>query len=154
MTDADEHMPASDRILMKALAEAIGGEQPPVDLTARCEGLLGWLDVDAELAELLDQSALDSTGTRGPAGSTPTLEFTVADGSCVIEVSTTAGVLRGQLLGGEAQHVVVRTSTGTSQSALVDEVGSFEISNPPSGTIRLEFELLEGRRIHSDWFVV
>jgi hypothetical protein len=147
-------MPASDRILMKALAEAIGGEQPPADLTARCEGLLGWLDVDAELAELLDQSALDSTGTRGPAGSTPTLEFTVADGSCVIEISTTEGVLRGQLLGGEAHQVVVRTSADASQSALVDDVGAFEISSPPSGTIRLEFELFDGRRIHSDWFVV
>jgi hypothetical protein len=154
VTGADEHVPASDRILMKALAEALGGDQPPADLAARCEGLLGWLDVDAELAELLDRSALDSTGTRGPAGSTPTLEFTVADGSCVIEISTTEGVLRGQLLGGEAQQVVVRTSAGTSQSALIDELGAFEISNPPSGTIRLEFELIDGRRIHSDWFVV
>lgn len=154
MTGADEQMPASDRILMKALAEALGGVQPPADLAARCEGLLGWLDVDAELAELLDQSALDSTGTRGPAGSTPTLEFTVADGSCVIEISTTEGVLRGQLLGGEAQQVVVRTSAGTSQSALIDELGAFEFSNPPSGTIRLEFELFDDRRIHSDWFVV
>ena len=153
MTDADEQMPASDRILMKALAEALGGDQPPADLAARCEGLLGWLDVDAELAELLDQSALDSTGTRGP-GSTPTLEFTVADGSCVIEISATDGVLRGQLLGGQAQQVVVRTSAGTSQSALIDELGAFEVSNPPSGTIRLEFELFDGRRIHSDWFVV
>jgi hypothetical protein len=153
VTGADEHLPASDRILMKALAEALGGDQPPADLAARCEGLLGWLDVDAELAELLDQSALDLTGTRGP-GSTPTLEFTVADGSCVIEISTTEDVLRGQLLGGEAQQVVVRTSAGTSQSALVDELGAFEISNPSSGTIRLEFELLDGRRIHSDWFVV
>lgn len=154
MTGADEQMPASDRILTKALAEALGGVQPPADLAARCEGLLGWLDVDAELAELLDQSALDSTGTRGPAGSTPTLEFTVADGSCVIEISTTEGVLRGQLLGGEAQQVVVRTSAGTSQSALIDELGAFEFSNPPSGTIRLEFELFDDRRIHSDWFVV
>lgn len=154
MTGADEHMPASDRILMKALAEALGGVEPPADLNARCEGLLGWLDIDAELAELLDQSALDSTGTRGPAGSTSNLEFTVADGSCVIEVSTPEGVLRGQLLGGEAQQVVVRTSAGTSQSALIDELGAFEVSNPPSGTIRLEFELFDGRRIHSDWFVV
>jgi hypothetical protein len=40
------------------------------------------------------------------------------------------------------------------QSSPVDDVGGFEVSNPPSGTIRLEFEISENRRIHSDWFVV
>ena len=155
MTGADEQMPASDRILMKALGEALGGVQPPADLAARCEGLLGWLDVDAELAEFLDQSALDSTGTRGPAGSTPTLEFTVADGSCVIELNPLKNVMRGQLLGGEAQHVVVRTAAGDTHALPVDELGHFSLDQPISGSIRLELELFpDGRRIHTDWFVV
>ena len=139
---------------MKALAEAIGSEQLPADLIARCEGLLGWTDVDAELAELLEQPQLESSGTRGTAGPTATLQFTVADGSCVIEVTPYADALRGQLLGGQSQHVVVRTIDGTTQSSPVDDHGGFEVSNPPSGTIRLEFDLSESRRIHSDWFVV
>lgn len=154
MTSADEEMSSSDRTLMKALAEAIGGSQPPIGLTTRNQGLLAWIDVDAELAELLDQPVLETSGTRGVAGSTATLEFTVADGTCVIEVTPAAGVIRGQLLGGDAQQVVVRTAAGTSQLSPIDELGQFEINNPPSGTIRLEFDLLEGRRIHSDWFVV
>ncbi|MEP7112175.1 MAG: hypothetical protein ABI862_02825 [Ilumatobacteraceae bacterium] len=154
MTSADEEMSPSDQALMKALAEAIGGSQPPIGLTARNQGLLGWMDVDAELAELLDQPVLETSGTRGVADSTATLQFTVADGTCVIEVTPSASVMRGQLLGGDAQEVVVRTAAGTSRPSSVDELGQFEISNPPSGTIRLEFDLSEGRRIHSDWFVV
>lgn len=139
---------------MKALAEAIGADRLPADLIARCEGLLGWIDVEAELAELLEQPQLESSGTRGTAGPGATLQFTVADRSCVIEVTPSADGLRGQLLGAQSQHVVVRTIDGTVQSSPVDDSGGFQVSNPPSGTIRLEFDLSENRRIHSDWFVV
>jgi hypothetical protein len=154
VTSADEEMSSSDRTLMQALAEAIGGSQPPIGLTERLQGLLAWIDVDAELAELLDQSALEASGTRGTTGPAATLEFTVADGTCVIEVMPSGGTIRGQLLGGVALQVVLRTATGASQLSPIDQLGQFEIRNPPSGALRLEFELLEGRRIHSDWFVV
>jgi hypothetical protein len=154
VTSADDDMSPEEQALMRALDEAIGGERLPADLIARCEGLLGWIDVDAELAELLEQPVLESSGTRGAAGSAATLEFTVADGSCVIEVTPSAEALRGQLLGGAARHVVIRTAAGAVKSSPVDDVGGFEIVDPPSGTIRLEFEISENRRIHSDWFVV
>lgn len=154
MTNADEEMSASDRILMKALAEAIGGTPPPVDLVARCQGLLAWIDVDSELAMLLDQPVAEAAGTRGATASA-TLEFVVDDGSCVIELTPTENALRGQLLGGTAQQIVVRTAAGATHSLPVDELGNFALDQPPSGTIRLELELHpESRRIHTDWFVV
>jgi hypothetical protein len=154
VTDADDEMSASDRILMKALAEAIGGPPPPVDLVARCEGLLAWIDVDSELAMLLDQPVAEAAGTRGATASA-TLEFVVDDGSCVIELTTSENALRGQLLGGEADQIVVRAADGAIHSLPVDELGNFALDQPPSGTIRLELELFpEGRRIHTDWFVV
>lgn len=154
MTNADDEMSASDRILMKALAEAIGGPPPPVDLVARCEGLLAWIDVDSELAMLLDQPVAEAAGTRG-ATLPATLEFVVDDGSCVIELTPSENALRGQLLGGEAHQIVVRVADGTTHSLPVDELGNFVLDQPPSGTFRLELELNpEGRRIHTDWFVV
>ncbi len=71
MTNADDEMSASDQALMQALAAAIGGgPRPPVDLVARCEGLLAWIDVDSELAMLLDQPVAEAAGTRGAASST------------------------------------------------------------------------------------
>ena len=154
MTHADDEMSSSDRTLMLALADAIGGPVPPIDLVAHCEGLLAWIDVDSELAELLDQPVAEAVGTRGVAASTTSLEFSVMDGTCVIEITPSADVLSGQVLGGDAQAVAVRTTTGASQSSTVDSLGAFEISDPPTGTIRLEFEFVDGRRIHTDWFVI
>ena len=154
MSNADDEMSASDRILMQALAEAIGGTPPPVDLVARCEGLLAWIDVDSELATLLDQPVAEAAGTRGATASA-TLEFVVDDGSCVIELTPSENGLRGQLLGGQADQIVVRTAAGDTYSLPVDELGNFVLDNPTSGTIRLELELIpESRRIHTDWFVV
>jgi hypothetical protein len=148
-------MSASDRHLMQALAETIGGPRPPIDLAARCEGLIAWIDVDSELAMLLDESATEAAGTRGATSSAVAFEFAVEDGSCVIELAPSAGALRGQLLGGEADHVIVRTADGQTHSLEIDELGNFSLDNPPSGTIRLELELIAtSRRIHTDWFVI
>lgn len=155
MSDTDDEMSAADRILMQALAEAIGGPRPPIDLAARSEGLLSWIDVDAELAMLLDQPVAEATGTRGATSATAMLVFAVDDGSCVIELDVSSGGLRGQLLGGEAREVVVRTAAGAGHPTPVDDSGDFSLDNPPPGTIRLELELIsESRRIHTDWFVV
>ena len=153
MTSADDEMSASDRALMQALAEAVGGTAPPTGLVARCEGLLDWMNVDAELAELLEQPMLEAAGTRGAADVVDLLEFSVADGTCVIEVTPSAHVLRGQVLGAEAREITVRTGDGVGRTATIGDQGRFEISNPPSGGIRLELDAA-GRRIHTDWFVI
>jgi hypothetical protein len=165
VTDADDEMAPdemsaaemspADEALMRALAEALGTRQPPIDLVPRCEGLLSWIDIDAELAMLLDEPVMEAAGTRGAASPTSTLVFTVDDGTCVIELVPERDVLRGQLLGGDAQQVIVRTASGSVHPAVVDESGNFALEDPPTGTIRLELELFpESRRIHTDWFVV
>ena len=63
------------------------------------------------------------------------------------------GAVRGQILGVSPQHVVLRVVTGVTSPADVDAIGSFEISDPPPGSARLELDL-DGRRIHTDWFVI
>jgi hypothetical protein len=152
---ADNEMSPSDQALMKALAEAVGGSPPPADLIARCEGLLAWIDVDAELASLLDQPVVEAAGTRGSTSAPASLEFVVDDGSCVVEVTPSAGMLRGQLLGGSATSLVLRSTSGVTLSATIDDLGHFEINDPPPGSVRLEFEPVgDVRRIHTDWFVI
>jgi hypothetical protein len=153
VTNVDDELPPSDKNLMNALAAAIGSPSPTSELLAHCEGLLAWIDVDAELASLLDQPVAEAAGTRG-AATTTGLEFAVGDGSCMIEVTPLEGSLRGQLLGDVATDAVLRTVTGTTQSAPIDDLGEFEFDEPPSGTVRLEVHLASGRRIHTDWFVV
>ena len=155
MSNADDEVSPSDRILMKALAEALGASQPPVDLIARCEGLVTWIDVDSELATLLDQPATEQVGTRGATSLDTTMVFTVDDGSCVIELTPSDNSLQGQVLGPQVAEILVRTASDTVHSISVDETGNFSIDDPPTGAIRLELELFsESRRIHTDWFVV
>ena len=115
MTNADDEMSASDRILMRALAEAIGGPPPPIDLAARCEGLLAWIDVDSELAMLLDQPVAEAAGTRGAAPSAIDTRVRRRRRQLRDRADTPSDdVLRGQLLGGEAARVVVRTAAGAT----------------------------------------
>ncbi len=155
MSNADDEMSPEDRVLMKALTEAVGSPQLPPDLLERCAGLLSWIDVDAELAVLLDQPVPEAAGTRGASSVDSTLVFTVEDGSCVIELTPSENALRGQILGAQASAIVIRTAANVTHTASVDETGNFSIDAPPMGAIRLELELIsEIRRIHTDWFVV
>jgi hypothetical protein len=149
-----EQPDARDRALLGALAAAIG---PPVDtddLIDRCQGLLTWIDVDAELAVLLDQAPAELAGTRGTGDTSSDLEFTVGDGTCVIEVKLGERHLRGQVLGVAPERVTLRVVTGVAAPASVDQLGSFEIADPPSGSARIELDLGAGRRIHTDWFII
>ncbi len=151
VSNADDELSTPDRALMRALAEALG-EPAPAGLIERCEGLLGWIDVDAELAELLDEAVAAPIGVRGQPAST--MQFTIADRTCLIEIAPSPRKLSGQLLGAHARSALLRTAGGVAESSPIDDLGGFELRDPPSGAIRLEFDLDDGRRIHTDWFVI
>ena len=156
MTDdalPDDALDAPDRALLDALTRCASGRADDSDLIRRCEGLLTWVDVDAELAALLEQAPAELAGTRGREHLRLDLEFSLDDGTCVIEVQVADGAVRGQILGVSPQHVVLRVVTGVTSPADVDDIGSFEIHDPPPGSARLELDL-GGRRIHTDWFVI
>lgn len=139
---------------MRALARAMGTTpEGSRELIERCQGLIAWIDVDAELAALLERPAEELAGTRGGATSAA-LEFTIADGTCAIELDMSDEAVQGQILGGRAIDMHVRSPDGSTSTVAVDEQGFFDLGNPPRGTIRLELELDDGRRVHSDWFVV
>jgi hypothetical protein len=140
-----------DQALLGALAAAFGTADD-ADLIRRCEGLLTWVDVEAELATLLDQAPAELAGTRGGAAASD-LEFTIDDGTCVIEVKVADGSVRGQILGVAPEHVVLRVVTGVVTPAEVDDFGAFSITAPPPGSARIELNVA-GRRIHTDWFVI
>jgi hypothetical protein len=152
--DADDTPDASDRTMLDALAAAFGPSRPVDDLIDRCQGLLTWIDIDAELATLIEQAPAELAGTRGGGSTSADLEFTVDDGTCVIEIKIVGGRVRGQILGPAPDQITLRVVTGIATPATVDELGTFEIADPPPGSARLELELGEGRRIHTDWFVI
>ena len=143
-----------DRALLGALAAALGPASGSDELIDRCQGLLTWIELDAELAVLLDQAPAELAGTRGSGDTSADLEFTLDDGTCVIEVKLGDGRIRGQILGAAPEQVTLRVVTGVVSPAPVDDLGSFEIADPPPGSARIELDLGAGRRIHTDWFVI
>lgn len=149
---SDESPDAHDRALLAALARALGTVDD-TDLIARSTGLLAWIDVDAELAALLERPPAELAGTRGDAAAAD-LEFTVDDGTCVIEISVAGGTVRGVVLGVAPEHVAVRSVNGDLHGAEFDAVGAFTVIAPVSGSVRVELDLGGERRIHTDWFVV
>lgn len=144
----------ADARLMAELGRALGPAPSDDDLIARCEGLLAWIDVEADLAELLEQSPAELAGTRGGPGEPSALEFSVADGTCIVELRVEDGSLHGQVVGPAPAAVAIRVVTGLVEPAPVDELGMFTIDRPPSGSARVEIEFPDGRRIHTDWFVI
>ncbi len=156
MTDYHEPDDTSeaDALLLEQLGAALGTMPPDDGLIARCEGLLTWLDVDAELAELLDQAPAELAGTRGGAGDATGMEFSIADGSCIVEIRLERGTLHGQVVGPTPAAVAVRVVSGVVEPAPLDAHGMFTIDHPPSGSARVEIQMNDGRRIHTDWFVI
>jgi hypothetical protein len=149
---SDESPDERDRALLIALARALGTVDD-TDLIARSTGLLAWIDVDAELAALLERPPAELAGTRGDAAAAD-LEFTVDDGTCVIEISVRDGTVRGVVLGVTPEHVAVRSVTGELHEAEFDAVGAFTVNAAVAGSARVELDLGEERRIHTDWFVI
>jgi hypothetical protein len=153
--ESDDLAPA-DRELLRELAAATRASEHDVDgLIDSCEGLLTWLDVDAELAALLDQS-VEAAGTRGGTAPSTTLEFAVADGTCVVEAEPTVDSLVVRVHGAEATRVTVRAADGWTVEVALDESGEATTSRPPDGPVRIEIEIEipENRRIQTDWFVI
>jgi hypothetical protein len=144
----------ADARLLAELGRALGPAPSDDDLIARCEGLLAWIDMEAELAEMLERTPAELAGTRGDAGEPSGLEFSVTDGSCVVELRLEDGALHGQVVGPLPESVAVRVVTGLVEPALIDELGMFTIDRPPAGSARVEIQFPDGRRIHTDWFVI
>ena len=114
VTNADDEMSPSDRNLMKALAEAIGGT-PAAGRSRRALRRPPGLDRRRFRAGHVARSAC-RRGSRNPRGRghrQSTLVFAVDDGSCVIELDVaTRRPPRTAARGRGPRDVVVRTATG------------------------------------------
>jgi hypothetical protein len=139
----------SDPRLTRALGRtlALADPVPPLVLAA-ARAIWSWRTIDAELAELAYDSALDRAGpalVRSGDGER-TLTFESADDpSLAIEV----GVLRletcrvvGQIVPPQPAHGTIRHAGGEAAIA-VDELGRFVVEDVPRGLVRFVFTLGE-----------
>jgi len=112
-------------------------------VTSFARAALGWRRTDAELAELLADSALDPeslAGTRSAAERARSVTFRASDLELDVEVRSTEGgaVILGQLAPPVRAAVEVQRDDGSQAAAGgSDELGRFRVEVSPGGRVRL-----------------
>jgi hypothetical protein len=136
MTDRDEGLLGELRQLAREV------DPVPDKVRSFAQAALGWRRIDADLAELLSDSALESealAGTRGVARAR-VVSFRASDLEIDVEIrEADAGiVLMGQLAPGAPAAVEVQRDDGSTAAAVeADGLGRFRAELAEGGRIRL-----------------
>jgi multidrug efflux pump subunit AcrA (membrane-fusion protein) len=146
--------PWNDDELLARLAEARqAADRVPREFIEAGKAAYAWRDIDAELAELVYDSALEEAQLAGQMRAEQAqlraLTFTAAALTIEIEVSDEA--LLGQLVPPEAGEVEVITPAGTAQLEPIDDVGFFTIRPVPAGSFRIHCRTASGTFVATNW---
>jgi hypothetical protein len=145
MTDPDEEL--MERL--RRIADEVDAPPELVEESARAAFLTRRLD--AELAELVSDSDLTTSGVRG-AGPRA-LAFELRD--LTLELQLDEGpdglAMRGLVIGMTGPvHVEVDTP-GSSSSAETDESGWFSVADVPRGPVRVRLQLSDDVEVSTGW---
>jgi hypothetical protein len=115
----------------------------PSEVTTFADAALGWRRIDAELAELLSDSALESAATAAAVRGgerARSLTFRSSDLEIDLELQSGDGgmIILGQIApAGRAWIEVQRDDESKLASAEADELGRFRLELAESGRVRL-----------------
>ena len=146
--------PWDDDELLARLAEAQRAtESVPREFIEVGKAAFAWRNFDAELAELVYDSALEGAQLAGQIRAEQAqlraLTFTAA--ALTIEVEVTGEALLGQLVPPEAGEVKVITPAGEVQVEPIDDVGCFTIRPVPAGSFRNHCRTASGTFVATNW---
>jgi hypothetical protein len=124
----------TDDELLDQLREAVAEADLVTDRErATARAAFTWRTVDAELAELLHDSALESAAVRG-SDTARTLSF--ASGPLTLEVEIDDETVRGQVVGATVESVLLQRSSADDQPMDVDPLGFFRLDGVVTGPVR------------------
>ncbi len=151
-------MPDPDDVLHERLRAMLDRtEAPPAHLVDAAKQSLVWRTVDAELAELVADSAGDPAAALRAHDAPHLLTFAAGDTVVVLEVGHDDQLRRviGQIISPAAAHVEVRHSGGVI-SADADADGRFRASAVPPGPISVSCRFDEPGRapIVTSWVAI
>lgn len=160
MTDPPDSGSAQDDELLEALREAVsaGDAVPPAVLEA-ARAALGWRRLDAELAELVEDSATGERELAGVRGGTGPrlLTFEGAGASIEVEVevheSGTARRLVSQVVPAQPVTVEIRHASGITLQLGSDDLGRFA-AEVARGPVSLHLLLPDGRAVDTEWVAI
>jgi hypothetical protein len=111
-----------------------------------------WHDVDAELAALTYDSALDEERMAvSRAEPAPLRALTYASTELTIELEVTDDALLGQIVPPQPGELEARLADGQVTTAPIDELGCFVVRPIPSGSFRLQCRTAGGSAVLTDW---
>ena len=150
--------PPSDMALLAEIRGSAEAFDPvPKTVIAAAKASLTWRSIDAELAQLIEDSALaPMAGVRSAEGPR-LLTFESAETTLVLEVLPTGPTRRvlGQLLAAPRARVEVRHARGADEVE-ADELGRFRVEEVPAGPLSLACTLAEPatRSVVTSWVTI
>jgi hypothetical protein len=145
---------SDDDRLMAALEQALRtARDVPHHFVTMAKDLYAWHNLDAELAELTYDSALEASPalTLTRAEPAPLRSFTFAGAQLTIELEVTQEKLVGQIIPPQSGQVELQLTSGPGRAAPIDEVGRFVIRPIPTRSFRLLCQTADGARVLTDW---
>ncbi|MGZ4609628.1 MAG: hypothetical protein ACXV4A_03145 [Actinomycetes bacterium] len=145
-----------DRELLDEVAAMLQATDPvPPAVLAAGRAAFAWLNIDAELAALADDSALAGAGVRGSTTTARTLTFECPTGVVVVDV-------QGD---GDERHLIGQTDRpadveirhrGPSVTVTTDEYGRFRVDELLAGPVSLRcvFHDTPAAPIVTSWVIV
>ena len=144
----------SDDELIAGLRRIAAEADPvPTALLSAARAAIALRDVDARVAQLVRDSAVDApaTAVRGPGPRM--LSFEVGDTAIECEVTGHAGQrdVTGQLVGGEVTLLEAHVAGHPEVSGSVGAHGWFAVRGLPAGPFRLHLRMADGATLVTSW---
>jgi hypothetical protein len=144
-----------DEALLARLGRVSDQVDPAPELTYQsAQAAFTLRSIDAELAELVDDSALNADALAGVRGESDLrlLSYQTADVDIELQVTRQhrGHSILGQLAGTMVREIGVETSAGM-RTVPVDELGRFTVDDVPRGPFRLRLTGPAGTPVTTDW---
>lgn len=146
---------AADDSMIAWLSRVVALADPvPPELLGAARMAFGLRELDAQVAELVRDSAVDvpATAVRGLAARLLSFEAGDVSIECEITIRGTHRDIIGQLIGGETATLdVLLADTAEARSVPVGDLGRFTVRDLPPGLVRLRCRLADGSTIVTSW---
>lgn len=155
MTDRNDFAAMSDDELLVVLGEALAATDPvPPAVHEYAVAGFGWRTIDADLAELVFDSAVAELA--GVRGAEETREITFRAPGIEIEVVVLTEDTRrivGQLVPPQQAVIELRSVDGSVRRVESDDLGRFSVTDVPTGNVSLRCILDDDQTVQTDWVI-
>jgi hypothetical protein len=140
---------------MAALGEAVrAARDVPPEFTEAGKAAYTWRTVDAELAALTFDSAVEAAAPALRAEEASPRFLTFAAAELTIELEIGPDSIVGQIVPSQAGHVDTCPASGAAATAELDEIGCFIIRPLPASPFRLHCHTATGVSVLTTWITL